>query len=183
MDTDPKAGMRCSADPAFFFCEEKRLAPDASWSHRRRRDRGGRPRWGRHADHHVRAALPDEYQDGGSAGSLVKARRHWLDLVSADVLPLPQRFTFVFRSPTERMALGLMDFLRYTDYTGFVRTADRDGVPQGDPWQVVGTSRATVWSLPSLEHLFMDLRGAGSRYESQLLTLDLVIQNGGTVGW
>jgi hypothetical protein len=122
----------------------------------------------------VRVALPDEYQDGVSAGSLVKARRCWLDLVAADVLPLPQRFTFVFRSPTQRMALGLMDFLRYTDYAGFVRPTDRVGAPEGNPWQVAGTTHATVWSLPSLEHLFMRLRRAGSRYESALVTLDLL---------
>ena len=122
----------------------------------------------------MRTALPDEYQDGVSAGSLVKARRCWLDLLATDILPLSQRFTFVFRSPTQRMALGLMDFLRYAHYGGFVRTTDRVGVPQGDPWQVAGTTHATVWSLPSLEHLFMHLRGAGSRYESALMTLDLL---------
>jgi hypothetical protein len=122
----------------------------------------------------VRAAYPDEYQDGGSAGSLVNARRCWLDLLAADMLPLPQQFTFVFRSPTESMALGLVDFLRYTHDAGFVRTTDRVGKPQQDAWQVAGTTRATVWSLPSLEHLFMRLRGAGSRYESALVTLDLL---------
>ncbi len=119
-------------------------------------------------------ALPDEYQDGASAGSLVKARRHWLDLVAADRLPLPQQFTFVFHSPTQRMALGLMEFLRYTYYAGFVRTTGQIAVHDEEPWQVAGTTRATVWCLPSLEHLFMRLRSAGPRYESALVTLDLL---------
>ncbi len=122
----------------------------------------------------MRAALPDEYQDGVSAGSLVKARRCWLDMSTADALLFPQRFTFGFHSPTQRMALGLTDFLRYTDYAGFVRTTDRVGVPPGDPWHVAGTTHASVWSLPGLEHLFMRMRGAGSRYESTLVTLDLL---------
>ncbi|NIM48614.1 MAG: hypothetical protein GTN62_02760 [Gemmatimonadales bacterium] len=120
------------------------------------------------------AALPDEYQDGASTGSLVKARRYWLDLLAADILRLPQQFTFVFHCPTQRMALGLMDFLRYTPFAGFVRTTDRVGHTQGDRWQVAGTTHATVWSLPSLEHLFMRLRRAGSRYECALVTLDLL---------
>ncbi|MDH3497873.1 MAG: hypothetical protein OER21_14020 [Gemmatimonadota bacterium] len=122
----------------------------------------------------MRAARPDEYQDGFSAGSLVKARRCWLDLVAAETLPMPQRFTFVFRCPTPRMALGLTEFLRYAEYAGFVRPTDGVAHPVGDPWSVAGTTLATVWSLPSLEHLFMRLRGAGSRYESALLTLDLL---------
>lgn len=120
------------------------------------------------------AALPDEYQDGLSAGSLAKARRCWLDLLANDTLLVPQRFTFIFRCPTERMALGLTDFLRYAQYAGFVRAIDRVGIPEEDPWQVVGTTRSTVWSLQSLEHLFMRLRKAGARYESALVTLDLL---------
>lgn len=116
----------------------------------------------------------DEYQDGISAGSLVKARGCWLDLVAAGLLSLPQRFTFVFQCPSQRMALGLMDFLRYTHYAGFVRTVEVAGMDRAGAWQVVGTTRATVWSLQSLEHLFMRLRGAGSRYESALVTLDLL---------
>lgn len=120
------------------------------------------------------AVLPDEYQDGLSAGSLVKARRCWHELVATDGVRFPQRFTFVFHCPTERMALGLMDFLRYTSYAGYVRTADRVVISAIDPWQVTGTTHATVWSLQTLEHLFMRLAGAGSRYESVLMTLDLV---------
>ncbi|MDH4045181.1 MAG: hypothetical protein OEW06_12040 [Gemmatimonadota bacterium] len=120
------------------------------------------------------ATLSDEYQNGVTAGSLVKARGYWLELLAADALPLPQRFTFIFRSPTQRMANGLMDFLRYAEYAGFVRSADRVGVPDGHAWDVAGTTQATVWSLPSLEHLFMDLRGAGSRYQSALEALDLL---------
>jgi hypothetical protein len=119
-------------------------------------------------------ALPDEYQDGVTAGSLVQARRCWLDLVAADTLPLPQRFTFVFQSPSQRMAHGLVDFLRYAEFAGFVRTAGPDRGPVQHAWHVTGTTRATIWSLSSLEHLFMRLRGAGSRYQSALETLDLL---------
>ncbi len=122
----------------------------------------------------MRAALPDEYQDGVSAGSLVKARRCWLDLSAAGMLLLPQLFTFVFHCPTQRMALGLVDFLRYTPFAGFVRTTNHVGHTRGDRWQVVGTTRATVWSLATLEHQFMRLRAAGSRYESALVNLNLL---------
>lgn len=117
--------------------------------------------------------LPDEYQDGLSAGSLVRARSCWLDLLAVDALDDRQRFTFVFHCPTRRMAFGLTDFLRYTDYGGFVRAANRNGECERDLWKVAGSTHGTVWSLPSLEHLFMDLRGAGSRYGSVLVTLDL----------
>jgi hypothetical protein len=119
-------------------------------------------------------ALLDEYQDGLSAGSLVKARGCWLHLLAAEALHCRQRFTFVFQSPTERMALGLTDFLRYAAYAGFVRVADRAGIPGRDLWRVAGTTHATIWALPDLEHLFMDLRGAGTRYGSTLVMLDLV---------
>jgi len=170
---DPKAGMRRSADPAILFWEES-LAPDASWSHRRPPGHHGRPPQVPHTDGLLRAALPDEYQDGVSAGSLVKARRCWMDLSAANALLSPQRFSFGFHSPTQQMAFGLMDFLRYTDYAGLVRTTDRVSVPPGDPWHVAGTTHASVWSLPSLEHLFVRLRGAGPRYESALVTLDLL---------
>jgi hypothetical protein len=122
----------------------------------------------------VSNTLPDEYQDGVSAGSLVKARRSWLDLLDAGTLRLPQQFTFVFHCPSHRMALGLTDFLRYTDFAGFVRSANGIGLSRTDPWRVAGTTHATVWSLQSLEHLFMRLRGAGSRYESTLATVDLL---------
>jgi hypothetical protein len=44
------------------------------------------------------AALPDEYQDGLSEGSLGRARRCWLDLTAAGSLKAPQRFTFTFQS-------------------------------------------------------------------------------------
>jgi hypothetical protein len=124
-------------------------------------------------------ALLDEYQDGLSAGSLVKARRCWLELVDADALPRPQRFTFIFECPTERMARGLTDSLRYAAFAGFVRTMDQRGVPERSVWKVAGSTRAAVWSLPSLEHLFMDLRGAGARYGSTLVMLDLVLPNDG----
>jgi hypothetical protein len=125
----------------------------------------------------VSAALPDEYQDGVSAGSLVKARGCWIDLLTADVLPLAQRFTFVFHCPTQRMALGLTDFLRYTAFAGYVRMTDPMGRPLGDSWKVAGTTNAAVWSLPTLEHLFMRLRAAGMRYESALVTLDLMLMS------
>jgi hypothetical protein len=122
----------------------------------------------------VRATLPDEYQDGRSAGSLVKARRCWLDLMGAGALPLPQRFTFAFSCPTERMAVGLTDFLRYAEYAGFVRSTGTLVVAADVPWRVAGTTPAAVWSLASLEHLFMRLRGAGARYDSSLASLDLL---------
>jgi hypothetical protein len=153
---------------------EESLAPDAPWSHRRCRNHSARPPRGHRADVSVSAAHPDEYQDGVSAGSLVKARRCWLELWDADALHLPQRFTFAFGCPSQHMARGLARFLQYAHYAGFVRATDRVRVPQTDPWQVGGTTHAAVWSLPSLEHLFMRLRKAGSRYESALVTLDLL---------
>jgi len=152
---------------------EEGLVPDAAWSLRRRQD-GSAPLRARRTDGQVTAALPDEFQDGHSAGSLVQARRCWLDLMAAGALPLPQRFTFAFRCPTERMAVGLTDFLRYADFAGFVRSTDPAGGAAADPWNVSGTTHAAVWSLPSLEHLFMRLRGAGARYESALVTLNLL---------
>jgi len=128
----------------------------------------------RRTDGSTSTALPDEYQDGVSAGSLVKARRCWLDLLAADTLPLPQRFTFDFRCPTQPMAVGLASFLRDADYTGFVRSTTCVEIPDEHPWQVAGTTHATVRSLSNLEHLFMRLRGAGSRFESALVTLDVL---------
>jgi hypothetical protein len=122
----------------------------------------------------VSFTLPDEYQDGGSAGSLAKARRCWLDLTAADAQHLPQLFTFVFHCPTERSAIGLMGFLRAKLYAGFVRTTVEGSAYQDDQWSVVGTTHAAIWSLSNLEHLFMRLRGAGLRYESTLVTLDLL---------
>jgi len=118
--------------------------------------------------------VPDEYQDGGSAGSLTEARRCWLELSAAGVQHLPQLFTFVFHCPTERLALGLMDFLRQTHCAGFVRTTAQVAGYQDDQWSVVGTTHAAIWSFPNLEHLFMRLRGAASRYESALVALDLM---------
>lgn len=118
------------------------------------------------------AALPDEYQDGASAGSLVNARRIWLDLSDADTLPLPHHFTFLFHAPNRRMAQGLADCLRDTPYGGVVRTGDETG-PAGDRWPVAGSTPATVWSLARLEHLSMCLRGVGSCHESALVTLDV----------
>jgi len=119
-------------------------------------------------------ASPDEYQDGLSAGSLVRARRCWLDLLASDSLEIPQYFTFRFGCPTGRMALGLIDFLRYADFAGYVRTADRHDLPASPPWDVTGTTHARQWTLASLEHLFMDLRRAGTRYGSTLLALELL---------
>jgi hypothetical protein len=122
----------------------------------------------------VRSANPDEYQDGVSAGSLARARRCWNELLAAGNLPHPQRFTFVFHCPTQPLAVALTDFLRYTHFAGFVRSTDRVGAHDGERWHVAGATHATVWSLSSLEHLFMRLRRAGSRYESALATLDLL---------
>lgn len=119
-------------------------------------------------------ALPDEYQDGLSAGSLIRARRCWLDLAAAGSLQDPRRFTFAFQSPSPHMALGLTTFLRYTAHAGFVRTLERSVTPDADRWQVVGTTLTVVWSLESLEHLFMRMRGAAARYDSALMSLELV---------
>jgi hypothetical protein len=118
--------------------------------------------------------LPDEFQDGRSAGSLVRARRCWLDLMDAGGLHLPQRFTFRFQCPTERMAAGLTDFLRYAAYGGFVRLTDTVTTGSEPGWLVAGTTPPAIWSLASLEHLFMRLRGAGARYDSALATLHLL---------
>ena len=100
------------------------------------------------------AARPDVYQDGVSAGSLVKARGSWLDLLAADALELPQRFAFRFHCPTHQLAVDLAEFLRCGDHAPDVRVADRTDVVPDDPWQLVGMTRPAVWSLPSLEHLF-----------------------------
>jgi len=159
--------MRRSAVPLFLFALG---GADAA---------GHTHRWSPLSTHPARLSLlhagsPDEYQDGRSAGSLVQARLCWLDLLAADALPLPQRFRFVFGCPTEGMAVGLTGFLRYTPFAGLVRSADAADVPAGAPWPVTGTTQCAVWSLSSLEHLFMHLRGAGGRYESALTTLILV---------
>jgi hypothetical protein len=120
------------------------------------------------------AAPHDEYQDGQSEGSLSRARRCWLDLEAAGLLQAPQRFTFAFQSPSPRMALGLTAFLRYATDAGFVRTLERTETSNGVGWQVVGTTLSAVWSLASLEHLFMRMRGAAARYDSALMSLELV---------
>jgi hypothetical protein len=118
--------------------------------------------------------LNDEYQDGASMGSLVSARRCWLDLQAASALSRPQRFSFAFTCPSRLMALGLMDFLRYLPYAGFVGATDGIVPRPVGVWQVAGTTRPEVRSLTCLEHLFMGLRHAATRYESRLVTLDLL---------
>jgi len=81
------------------------------------------------------------------------------------------------------MAGGLTDFLRYADYAGFVRAPDAPVVGTGPAWRVLGTTRPAVWSLESLEHLFMDLRRAGVRYASALASLELLpMTDGGMSG-
>ncbi len=120
----------------------------------------------------MHSVLEDEYQDGVSAGSLVRARRCWLDLLAAHLDTLPQLFTFVFECPTQMLAIALMDNLRYTNFAGYVRVGGLDDVPT-DPWRVSGTTLASVWSLPALEHLFMRLRRAGLRYGSTLVLVEL----------
>lgn len=122
----------------------------------------------------MRAAHPDEYQDGISAGSLARARSCWHELLAADGLPLPQRFAFVFHCPTRHLAAALTDFLQHTHFGGFVTSTDRVGLPDGAQWHVAGSTHATVWSLPSLEHLFMRLRRAGTHHDSALATLHLL---------
>jgi hypothetical protein len=169
----PRALTARNADATSLLIEEG-LVPDAARSLRRRQDGSAPLLRARCTDGRMIAALPDEFQDAGSTGSLVQARRCWLDLMAAGALPLPQRFTFTFRCPSQRMAAGLTDFLRYADFAGFVRSTDPTGGAAPDPWDVAGTTHAAIWSLPSLEHLFMRLRGAGARYESALLTLNLL---------
>lgn len=75
--------------------------------------------------------------------------------------------------------MGLTDHLRYACYAGFVRSTEGIEVVAEPPWRVAGTTQAAVWSLASLEHLFMDLRRAGARYDSALATLDLLPASAG----
>lgn len=117
--------------------------------------------------------LNDEYQDGASMGSLVSARRCWLDLRVARALTRRQQFSFSFACPSRPMALGLADFLGSGPYAGVLSTGDDDGTPP-DAWRVAGTTHPTHHSLPCLEHLFMGLRRTAARYESRLVTLDLL---------
>jgi hypothetical protein len=118
------------------------------------------------------AAGHDEYQDGASPGSLASACRHWLELQAARALVHPQQFTFAFACPTRRMAFGLADFLVYGPHAGYAHARDGDALAAA--WLVSGTTRPRCQSLPRLEHLFMDLRQAAARYESQLVTLHLL---------
>jgi hypothetical protein len=119
-------------------------------------------------------SLNDEYQDGASLGSLVSARRCWLDLEAARALLHAHQFFFAFDCPSQFMALGLTNFLRYASYAGFVDTSDGTNAPTVGGWQVAGTTRRQVRSLSCLEHLFMGLRRAAARYNSSLVTLELV---------
>ncbi len=122
----------------------------------------------------MRSSLNDEYQDGASKGSLVSARQCWLDLQATRALRQPQRFFFAFDAPSRLMALGLVEFLRYTPFAGFVDASDGGSVRARGAWHIVGTTRPTVRSLSCLEHLFMGLRRAAARYDSTLVTLDLL---------
>jgi len=106
------------------------------------------------------------------------ARRYWRDLLAANALHLPQEFTFIYQCPSEYMALGLVRFLRHSHHPGHKSSNNRLTVSTGEPWQVAGTTRSNVWSLSSLEHLFMGMRKAGPRYESALVNLDLVSTQG-----
>jgi hypothetical protein len=72
------------------------------------------------------------------------------------------------------MALGLTTFLRYAEHAGLVRTLERTETPDGDRWRVVGTTLTAVWSLASLEHLFMRMRSAAARYDCVLESLERV---------
>ena len=118
--------------------------------------------------------MPDEYQDSLSVGSLFKARSCWQQLLAADRLALPQQFSFAFRCPSALMATALYESLRRAADAGCVGSVDRDAAQVEGSWQVTGRTHDTPWSLPSLEHLFMRLRRAGSRFDSSLTTLDLV---------
>jgi hypothetical protein len=155
--------MRRGAAPAFSFTVRSPLPLSLP------RHTGGAPTAAAALAAFARSVtLADEYQDGGSAGSLVRARRCWLELDAADLLQHPQRFAFAFEAPTDRMAVGLTDFLRYAHYAGFVRSTERAEAP----WRVAGTTHAALRSLTSIEHLFMHLRTAASRYASTLVTLE-----------
>jgi len=183
--TPPKRGFRLSFfGPDFIVpsrsheaertrLEECSITEKSRW-HRQALDPLSRPE----ACDDLHTSQHDEYQDGMTPGSLAMARRCWLDLSDAGKLTT-QRFTFVFQCPTERMAVGLTDFLRYTDYSGYVRIVDGVGIPRNQRWQVVGTTSARIWSLSSLEHLFMRLRAAGARYVAVLVTLDRTKRQGG----
>lgn len=169
MATHVKAGR--AAAPIPLFCFEETNARDASGPPSQDCTRGGR--LGR-PDARLSALPPDEYQDGVSAGSLVKARRCWHELSASGILHLPQRFAFQFHCPTQGLALDLIDFLRGARDAGYESTTAQATIGSGDPWHVVGTTHVAVWSLSSLEHLFMRMRGAGPRYASALVSLDLL---------
>lgn len=131
----------------------------------------------------MHASLNDEYQDGASLGSLVSARECWLDLQASRALIHPQRFFFAFDAPSRLMALGLVDFLRYTPFAGFVDASDGARARPIGTWHVAGTTRPADRSLSCLEHLFMGLRRAAARYDSTLVTLDLLpVSAGGETG-
>jgi len=119
---------------------------------------------------------PDEFQDASSAGSLIQARRCWLDLLAVQTPPQPQRFAFGFDCPTEHMAVGLQQYLRYADPGSYVRMPARTMTIDRPAWRIVGTTNASIWSLPALEHLFMRLRSAARRYESTLEQVGLLSQ-------
>lgn len=104
------------------------------------------------------------------------ARRCWLDLLTARTLPRPQRFLFGYHCPTEHMAVGLLEHLRYADPGSYVRMNAQAVTSDGAPWRIVGTTNASVWSLAALEHLFMRLRRAGTRYECSLEQVGLLPQ-------
>lgn len=118
------------------------------------------------------SVLPDEYQDGASAGSLVRARRCWRDLLAAEALHLPQQFRFAFQCPTEDVALSLMEFLQSSN--AYEYTTEGVAMSRRDHWHLEGTTPATIWSLSSLEHLFMRMRGAGARHGCALMGLDML---------
>lgn len=121
----------------------------------------------------MRTTSHDEYQNRTSTGSLESAHRLWRELEAVHGLMQPRQFDFAFACPSDRMADGLASFLGYARDAGFVRSRVAAG-PGAGTWSVVGTTRATVRSLSCLEHLFMGLRRAAVRYESRLVTLEIV---------
>lgn len=169
MATHVKAG-RAAAPISLFYFEETN-ARDTPSPPSQDCNRGVRPSL---PDARLSALPPDEYQDGISAGSLVKARRCWQELSASGISHLPQRFAFQFRCPTQGLGLDLIEFLRGARDAGYESTTAQATIGSADPWHVVGTTHVAVWSLSSLEHLFMRMRGAGPRYASALVSLDLL---------
>jgi hypothetical protein len=121
----------------------------------------------------MRSILHDEYQDRTTAGCLASAQSHWLNLRTAQALLEPQQFSFAFACPTSLVAEGLAGFLASGPYADVTASGDGAAAPT-DTWQVAGTTAPKLPALPCLEDLFMGLRHAAQRFDSQLIALDLI---------